>query len=294
MPDGATPADPPASPTGLTGSAAAQRAARLAKVEALRERGVDPYPVTYPRDHTLGQVREEFGSLEAGTETDTVVHVAGRVMLKRDHGGLVFIQLKDESDRLQIMASRAEMGEEGFADVEAIDIGDWMGFEGRVVISRRGELSVLAATSQLLGKAIRPLPAKTRPLVDTETRARQRYLDLIVTPDARRVADVRTRAIAGIRGYLAGAGFTEVETPVLQPDAGGATARPFITHHNALDIEMYLRIALELHLKRLIVGGYEKVFEIVAASSATRASTRATTPSSRCSRPTRRSPTTAT
>ena len=183
-------------------------------------------------------------------------------MLDRDHGGLIFLWLKDESGFLQIMCSRSEMGEEGFADVHSIDIGDWMGFEGRVVVSRRGELSVLARASRLLGKAVRPLPAKTRPLKDTETRARQRYLDLIVTPDARRVADVRTRAIAGIRGYLAGQGFTEVETPVLQPDAGGATARPFITHHNALDIEMYLRIALELHLKRLIVGGYEKVYEI--------------------------------
>ena len=262
MPDGATPADPPASPTGLTGSAAEQRRHRLAKVEALRARGIDPYPVTYPRDRTLAQVRDEFGPLEAGAETQDVVHVAGRVMLKRDHGGLVFMRLKDESGFLQIMASRTEMGDEGFADVGAIDIGDWIGFEGRVVVSRRGELSVLARTSQLLGKAIRPLPAKTRPLTDTETRARQRYLDLIVTPDARRVADVRTRTLAGIRGYLAGQGFTEVETPVLQPESGGATARPFITHHNALDIEMYMRIALELHLKRLIVGGYEKIFEM--------------------------------
>ncbi len=262
IPDEANPADPPPSPTGLTGSAAEQRLARLAKVESLRERGVNPYPVTYPRDHTLGQVRDEFGSLAAGTETDTVVHVAGRVMLLRDHGGLLFMRLKDESGFLQVMASRAEMGEEGFAAACDIDIGDWMGFEGRVVVSQKGELSVLARTSQLLGKAVRPLPAKSRPLTDTETRARQRYLDLIVSPEARRVADVRTRTIAGIRAYLAEAGFTEVETPVLQPEAGGATARPFITHHNALDIEMYLRIALELHLKRLIVGGYEKVFEI--------------------------------
>ncbi len=262
MPDGATPADPPAAPQGLTGSAAAQRQARLAKVEALRQRGIDPYPVTYPRDHTLREIRDEFGSLEAGAETDTVVHVAGRVMLKRDHGGLVFMRLKDESGFVQVMASRAEMGDAAFADVDDIDIGDWMGFEGRVVVSRRGELSVLATTSQLLGKAIRPLPAKTRPLTDTETRARQRYLDLIVTPEARRVADVRTRTLAGIRSFLAGRGFVEVETPVLQPESGGATARPFITHHNALDIEIYLRIALELHLKRLIVGGFEKVFEM--------------------------------
>ncbi len=257
-----TPSDPPASPTGLTGSAAEQRRRRLAKVDALRARGIDPYPVSYPRDHTLAEIREEHGALEAGAETQAVVRVAGRVMLKRDHGGLIFMRLKDESGFLQVMASRAEMGEEGFADAGSIDIGDWMGFEGRVVASRRGELSVLARSSRLLGKAVRPLPAKTRPLVDSETRARQRYLDLIVTPEARRVADVRTRTIAAIRGFLAGRGFTEVETPVLQPEAGGAAARPFITHHNALDIEMYLRIALELHLKRLIVGGYEKVFEM--------------------------------
>jgi lysyl-tRNA synthetase len=207
-------------------------------------------------------VREEFGTLTPGEETQSVVRVAGRVMLKRDHGGLIFMRLKDESGSFQIMASRAEMGEEGFDDVRATDLGDWMGFEGRVVMSRTGEESVLAGSSRLLGKAVRPLPPKTRPLVDPETRARQRYLDLIVTPEARRAADIRTRAIAGIRSYLAEQGFTEVETPVLQPDAGGAAARPFITHHNALDIEMYLRIALELHLKRLIVGGYEKVFEI--------------------------------
>ena len=249
-------------PPGLSGSAAAQRLRRLAKVEALRAEGTDPYPVTYPRTHTLAEVREAHGSLAAGAETDDAVDIAARVMLIRDHGRLLFLSVKDESGHLQVMASRAEMGDAAFEAARAIDAGDWMGFAGRVVASRTGELSVLAKDCTLLGKALRPLPAKARPLTDPELRARRRYLDLIVTPDARRVADIRTSAIAGIRGFLAGRGYTEVETPVLQPDAGGATARPFITHHNALDIEMYLRIALELHLKRLIAGGYEKVFEI--------------------------------
>lgn len=249
-------------PPGLSGSAAAQRLRRLAKVEALRAEGTDPYPVTYPRTHTLAEVREAHGSLAAGAETEDAVDIAARVMLVRDHGRLLFLSVKDESGHLQVMASRAEMGDAAFEAARTIDAGDWMGFAGRVVASRTGELSVLAKDCTLLGKALRPLPAKARPLTDPELRARRRYLDLIVTPDARRVADIRTSAIAGIRGFLAGRGYTEVETPVLQPDAGGATARPFITHHNALDIEMYLRIALELHLKRLIAGGYEKVFEI--------------------------------
>jgi lysyl-tRNA synthetase len=262
MSDGPTPSDATSAPAGVSGSAAEQRRRRLAKVEALRAKGVDPYPVTYPRDHSAADLRAEFGGLEAGAETDTVVRVAGRIMLVRDHGGLVFAQLKDESGTIQLMASRSEMGDEAFAEFLDIDVGDWMGLEGRVVVSRRGELSVLVRSSRLLGKALRPLPAKSRPLKDAETRFRQRYLDLIVTPDARKVADVRTRTIAAIREYLTGQGFIEVETPVLQTDAGGATARPFITHHNALDVEMYLRIALELHLKRLIVGGYERVFEI--------------------------------
>ena len=262
MPDGPSTGDPPPATAGSPGSAAEQRRRRLAKVEALRARGIDPYPVTYPRDRSCADLRSEFGGLAAGAETDTVVRIAGRVMLIRDHGGLVFATLKDESGTVQLMASRSELGQEAFADVLEMDVGDWMGAEGRVVVSRRGELSVLLRSTRLLGKALRPLPAKSRPLKDPETRFRQRYLDLIVTPDARRVADVRTRTLAAIRGHLTGKGFIEVETPVLQPDAGGATARPFITHHNALDVEMYLRIALELHLKRLIVGGYERVFEM--------------------------------
>ncbi len=249
-------------PPGLRGSAAAQRLRRLAKVEALREAGVDPYPVTYLRTRTLAEIREAHDALGAGEETDDAVSIAARVMLKRDHGGLIFLTVKDESGFLQVMCSRGDMGDEAFAGARDIDAGDWMGFEGRVATSRTGELSVLASATRLLGKALRPLPDKARPLKDPEIRARQRYLDLIVTPDSRRVADVRTTTLAAIRGFMAGRGFTEVETSVLQPEAGGATARPFITHHNALDIEMYLRIALELHLKRLIVGGYEKVWEM--------------------------------
>ena len=251
-----------AAPAGLSGSAARQRARRVAKLEALRARGIDPYPVTYPRDREVASVRTEFGDLAAGATTDTVVHLAGRLMLIRDYGGLLFAQLKDESGTVQLLISRSAMGEQGFADARELDIGDWVGAEGTVMVSDTGELSVAITSLTLLGKALRPLATKGHGLTDAETRFRQRYLDLILNPESRRVADVRQRTVAAIRQFLAGRGYVEVETPVLQVDAGGATARPFITHHNALNMEMYLRIALELYLKRLIAGGYERVFEM--------------------------------
>lgn len=252
----------PAGPGGLGGSAARQRERRLEKIDALRARGIDPYPVTYPRDHDVAAVRAEFGELGPGATTDAVVHVAGRLMLIRDHGGLLFAQLKDESGTLQLLISRAAMGEQGFADARELDIGDWVGAEGAVMVTDTGELSVATTSMRLLGKSLRPMATKGSTLTDPETRFRQRYLDLVLNPESRRVADVRQRTVAAIREFLTGRGYVEVETPVLQTDAGGATARPFITHHNALNIEMYLRIALELYLKRLIAGGYEKVFEM--------------------------------
>jgi lysyl-tRNA synthetase, class II len=239
-----------------------QRARRLAKLEGLRARGIDPYPVTFPRTATLAEVGERFGGLAAGEGSGERVGVAGRLMRIRRQGGVVFAVVHDESGDLQLMASRDVLGEQGFRDVLDLDLGDWVGVGGEVVRTRRGELSVAVATCRLLGKALRPVPLKSRSLGDPETRLRQRYLDLVVNPDARRVADVRTRTLAALRTLLAERGYVEVETPVLQPEAGGAAARPFITHHNALDVDQYLRIALELHLKRLIVGGYERVFEI--------------------------------
>nr|MDQ6915304.1 lysine--tRNA ligase [Actinomycetota bacterium] len=240
---------------------AAERAHRLGKLEALRERGLDPYPVRFDRDTTLGAVRARFGDLAAGTETDAVVRVAGRVMLIRRHGGLAFADLHDQTGTVQLMASRDELaGDE--RDFAELDRGDWVGVEGTVMVTRRGELSIRVRSFVLLAKALRALPDKHGGLVDVDTRLRQRHLDLMVNAQTRRIFEVRSRVIAAVRRVLIERGFTEVETPVLDAQAGGAAARPFVTHQNALDVDMYLRIALELPLKRCVVGGFEKVFEI--------------------------------
>ena len=239
-----------------------EKARRLARIAEIRESGVDPYPHRFDRSHTLADIRAAHGDLAAGTETDERVAVAGRVMLKRIQGKLVFITLKDRSDSIQLFVSLAEMGETAFADVAALDLGDWIGAEGTVMSTRKGELSVKTTAVRLLAKAVRPAPDKWHGLSDVETRYRQRYADLIVNDEARKVFAVRHEIIASFRRTLHERGFIEVETPVLHVEAGGAHARPFVTHHNALDMQLYLRIALELHLKRLIVGGLERVYEI--------------------------------
>jgi lysyl-tRNA synthetase class 2 len=241
---------------------AAEKARRLAQLEELRSAGTDPYPYRFDRSHTLAEVRAEHGTLEAGTETDAEVAVAGRVMLKRVQGKLVFLTLRDRSDELQLFVSKAVTGDETFAFVESLDLGDWVGVHGTVMVTRRGELSVKVRRIELLAKAVRPLPDKWHGITDVDTRFRQRYADLVMNDDARRVFQVRHAVIASFRRTLDRHGFVEVETPVLHVEAGGAHARPFLTHHNALDMPLYLRIALELHLKRLIVGGMERVFEI--------------------------------
>ena len=240
----------------------AEKARRQARVDELRRRGDQPYPYRFDRSHSLGEVRAAHGDLEPGAETDTEVTVAGRVMLKRDTGKLVFATIQDRTGRLQLFVSKAVIGDPGFADVKALDIGDWVGVHGTVMTTRAGELSVKVDRAELLSKAIRPLPDKWHGLTDTDTRFRQRYADLIVNDEARRVFEVRHAVISSFRRTLADEGFIEVETPVLHVEAGGAHARPFVTHHNTLDLDLYLRIALELHLKRLIVGGMERVFEI--------------------------------
>ncbi len=244
------------------GSAREQRARRLAKVERLRARGVEPYPYRFDRDRTLAELHEQAGLLEPGSETDVEARVCGRIHLIRRHGGLVFVDLRDESGRAQLYAARDVLGAEAFADLCDLDVGDWIGAWGSLMRTRTGEPSLKTTGVQLLAKAIRPLPSKGRGLVDPEVRLRRRYLDLIVNPETRRVFDVRHAALRAIKDFLASRGYTEVETLVLHDIPGGASARPFTTHHNALDLELYLRIALELHLKRLIVGGYERVFEI--------------------------------
>jgi lysyl-tRNA synthetase class 2 len=183
-------------------------------------------------------------------------------MLKRDSGKLVFVTIQDRDDRVQLFVSKAVVGDDAFAAVKSLDLGDWVGAHGTVMTTRNGELSVKVERFELLAKAVRPLPDKWHGLTDTDTRYRQRYADLIVNAQARRTFEIRHAVVASFRRTLDEHGFIEVETPVLHVEAGGAHARPFDTHHNALDMPLYLRIALELHLKRLIVGGMERVFEI--------------------------------
>jgi lysyl-tRNA synthetase class 2 len=247
----------------VTGSGlAAERIKRLAKLDALRGTGTEPYPYRFDRTHTLAEIRAAHGSLAAGSETGERVAVAGRMMLRRDSGKLIFAQLRDRTDQIQLFISKAVVGDDAFARIAELDLGDWLGVEGEVMTTRTGELSVKVHTVQLLAKAVRPMPDKWRGLTDTDTRFRQRYADLIVNEDARRAFTVRHDVISSFRRTFAARGFIEVETPVLHMEVGGAHARPFVTHHNTLDLDLYLRIALELHLKRLIVGGMERVFEI--------------------------------
>ena len=237
-------------------------AQRLGKIEAMRADGGEPYPVRFGRTATSADLRAEFKDLEAGQETGRQVAVAGRVLNLRRLGKLIFAVLQDGWGTVQLFVDRRTLGDDHFESFEGIDSGDWVGCSGEVITTRRGELSVRISSYELLSKALRPLPEKWHGLQDKERRYRQRYLDLIANEEARRVATMRARILSELRRQFETRGFLEVETPVLQSLAGGALARPFVTHHNALDIDMYLRIATELHLKRLVVGGLERVFEL--------------------------------
>ena len=244
------------------GYPAEERRRRLAKLDALRAEGTDPYPVRFDRTHTAAEMHEHWDRLEAGAETDDRVRVAGRVLLIRRQGKLTFATLRDGTGTIQLFVSDAAIGEAAHQRFDDLDRGDWVGANGTVLRTKRGELSVKVTSFELLAKALRPLPEKWHGLADVDARFRMRDVDLIVNDDARRVFAARFAVIAEIRSFLNGRGFVEVETPVLHVQAGGATARPFETYHNALDMQLSLRVALELHLKRLLVGGYERVFEI--------------------------------
>jgi len=239
-----------------------ERARRLAKLDALRAAGTDPYPVRYHRTHTAAEVQDRWAHLDPGADTDDVVRVAGRLLLIRRQGKLTFATLRDGTATVQLFVTDADLGAAGHAAFDDLDLGDWVGAEGTVMRTQRGELSVRVRGVQLLAKALRPLPSKWQGLSDVDTRFRMRYVDLIANDDARRVFAIRFSVIATIRRFLVERGYVEVETPVLHTQAGGGEARPFDTYHHALDLPLSLRIALELHLKRLLVGGLERVFEI--------------------------------
>ena len=244
------------------GRAGDERDRRLAKLDALRVAGTDPYPVRFDRTHTTAELHDHWAHLEPGAETTDVVRVAGRVMLLRRQGKLTFATLRDGTGTVQLFVAQNVTGDDAHAAFDDLDLGDWIGAEGVVMKTKRGELSVKVQSFELLAKALRPLPGKWHGLSDIDTRFRMRYVDLIANDDARRVFAARFAVIATIREFLTERGFLEVETPVLHTQPGGATARPFETYHNALDMPLSLRVALELHLKRLLVAGYERVFEI--------------------------------
>ena len=235
---------------------------RLEKVARLRSQGVEPYPLGHKRSASASELHDRFGGLDPDTSTGEVVEVAGRLMSRRRLGRLIFGVLQDYSGRVQLFADERGLGAAGLAAFRELDHGDWVWAKGEVMTTRRGELSVRPVEFALLAKGLRPLPDKWHGLTDKERRFRRRELDLLVNPDARRVAEARSAVVSELRRQFEGRGFIEVETPVLQVQAGGALARPFQTHHNALGIDMYLRIATELHLKRLVVGGMERVFEL--------------------------------
>jgi lysyl-tRNA synthetase class 2 len=236
---------------------------RRQKRERMLASGIDPYPVGYPRTATVAALREKYRDLPTDTATGEIVGVAGRVMLSRVGGKLCFATLRDGTGDIQVMISLARVGEAALAFWKRdVDLGDHVGVTGEVITSRSGELSVLADSFAITAKSLRPLPEKHKGLTDPEARVRQRYLDLIVNPSSRWLAEMRSVVTQTVRSALLARGFLEVETPVLTGLHGGANARPFVTHGNAYDSQLYLRIALELYLKRLVVGGIEAVFEI--------------------------------
>ena len=235
---------------------------RLDKLEKLRSQGIDPYPRRYQRTHSAQQAITLFQEQEGKTDPLPPVSLAGRIMTHRLMGKASFLDLRDGSGKIQVYCRLDQVGDKKFELLKGLDIGDIIGVSGTLFRTHTGEVTVKASDLTLLSKSLLPLPEKWHGLTDVEKRYRQRYLDLIANLEAKEIFRTRSRLISSLRRFMDERGFMEVETPVLQDTAGGAAARPFITHHQALDRDLYLRIATELHLKRLIIGGFEKVYEI--------------------------------
>ena len=229
------------------------RQAKLVKLSEIKKMGIDPYPAKFNKDQTCSEVKKMEGKK---------VSTAGRLRSLRGHGGSLFADLVDQSGKIQLFFSKQDIGEEKFNLLKLLDLGDFIGVSGEVFKTQAGEITIRVADFTLLTKSLMPLPEKFHGLVDMETRLRQRYVDLIMNEDVREMFIKKSKFWTAVRKFLSAKGFMEVETPVLESIPGGADATPFITHHNALDTDFYLRISLELHLKRLLVGGYERVFEI--------------------------------